>query len=88
MYSVIQVPVGVVLERVGSCRMIVAGAVLMAGGQLLMATAGSLPLGLAAARSRRLPFRVGSDDRRLPQPAGAVRFGAPNSHRTLDEECA
>jgi MFS family permease len=47
-YAGMQVPVGVVLDRVGSRRMIVAGAVFMAGGQLLMATAGSLSLGLAA----------------------------------------
>ena len=47
-YAGMQVPVGVVLDRVGSRRMIVAGAVFMAGGQLLMATASSLSLGLAA----------------------------------------
>jgi MFS family permease len=47
-YAAMQVPVGVVLDRVGSRRMIVAGAVFMAGGQLLMATAGSLPVGLTA----------------------------------------
>ena len=47
-YAGMQVPVGVVLDRVGSRRMIVAGAVFMAGGQLLMATAASVPLGLAA----------------------------------------
>ena len=47
-YAAMQVPVGVVLDRIGSRRMIVAGAVFMACGQLLMATAGSLPAGLAA----------------------------------------
>jgi MFS family permease len=47
-YAGMQVPVGVVLDRVGSRRMIVAGAVFMAGGQLLMATASSLSLGLVA----------------------------------------
>jgi MFS family permease len=47
-YAAMQVPVGVMLDRVGSRRMIVAGAAVMAGGQLLMATAGSLPGGLAA----------------------------------------
>jgi MFS family permease len=47
-YAAMQIPVGVLLDRVGSRRMIVAGAVFMAGGQLLLATAGSLPVGLAA----------------------------------------
>jgi len=47
-YAAMQVPVGVVLDRIGSRRMIVAGALFMACGQLLMATAGSLPAGLAA----------------------------------------
>jgi MFS family permease len=47
-YAAMQVPVGVVLDRVGSRRMIVAGAGFMAAGQLLMATAGSLSGGLAA----------------------------------------
>ena len=47
-YAGMQVPVGVVLDRVGSRRMIVVGAVFMSGGQLLMATASSLSLGLAA----------------------------------------
>ncbi len=47
-YAAMQVPVGVLLDRVGSRGMIVAGAVFMAGGQLLMAAAGSLPFGLVA----------------------------------------
>jgi MFS family permease len=47
-YAAMQVPVGVLLDRFGSRRMIVAGAVLMAGGQLLLADAGSVSMGLAA----------------------------------------
>ena len=47
-YAGMQVPVGVVLDRVGSRRMIVAGAAFMACGQLLMATATTLPAGLTA----------------------------------------
>jgi MFS family permease len=47
-YAVMQVPIGVLLDRIGSRRMIVAGALLMAAGQLLMANAGSVPTGLAA----------------------------------------
>lgn len=47
-YAAMQVPVGVLLDRVGSRRMIVAGALCMAAGQLLLATAGSVSLGLAA----------------------------------------
>jgi MFS family permease len=47
-YAVMQVPIGVLLDRIGSRRMIVAGALLMAAGQLLMANADSVPTGLAA----------------------------------------
>ena len=47
-YAAMQVPIGVLLDRVGSRRMIAAGALLMAAGQLLMANAGSVPTGLAA----------------------------------------
>jgi MFS family permease len=47
-YAVMQVPIGVLLDRIGSRRMIAAGALLMAAGQLLMANAGSVPAGLAA----------------------------------------
>ena len=47
-YALLQVPVGVLLDRIGSRRMIAAGALLMAAGQLLLAHAGSVPAGLAA----------------------------------------
>jgi MFS family permease len=47
-YAAMQVPVGMLLDRVGSRRLIVVGGGLMAAGQLLMATAGSVPVGLAA----------------------------------------
>jgi MFS family permease len=47
-YAAMQVPVGVLLDRIGSRRMIVAGALCMAAGQLLLARAGTVPLGLAA----------------------------------------
>lgn len=47
-YALLQVPVGVLLDRIGSRRIIVAGALLMAAGQLLLAHAGSVPAGLAA----------------------------------------
>jgi MFS family permease len=47
-YAAMQVPVGMLLDRVGSRRMIVAGGLFMSAGQLLMATAGSVPVGLAA----------------------------------------
>jgi MFS family permease len=47
-YAVMQVPVGVLLDRIGSRRMIVAGGLLMAAGQLLMARAESVPAGLVA----------------------------------------
>jgi MFS family permease len=47
-YAAMQVPVGVLLDRIGSRRMVAAGAVLMATGQLLLATADGVPVGLLA----------------------------------------
>ncbi|MFZ1993047.1 MAG: MFS transporter [Solirubrobacteraceae bacterium] len=38
-YASLQVPVGVLLDRIGARRLIATGAVLMAGGQLVLATA-------------------------------------------------
>ena len=38
-YASLQVPVGVLLDRIGSRRLIAGGAMLMAGGQLVLATA-------------------------------------------------
>ena len=42
-YAALQVPVGVALDRFGSRRMILAGALTMAGGQLVLALAGDVP---------------------------------------------
>src|SRR4051795_5355005 len=42
-YAGLQVPVGVLLDRFGSRRLIACGAALMGAGQLLMATAQSVP---------------------------------------------
>jgi len=47
-YAALQVPVGVLLDRVGPRRMLVAGGLLMAAGQLALALAGGVPAGLAA----------------------------------------
>jgi MFS family permease len=47
-YAGLQVPVGVLLDRVGPTRLIVAGAVVMAGGQALLAVATDLPLAVVA----------------------------------------
>ena len=47
-YASLQVPVGVLLDRIGSRRLIAGGAVLMAGGQLLLATAHGVGLAVAA----------------------------------------
>lgn len=47
-YAAAQVPVGMVLDRIGSRRVIAGGAVLLAAGQLMLALAESLPLALAA----------------------------------------
>ncbi|MFG1603864.1 nitrate/nitrite transporter [Actinoplanes sp. NPDC049265] len=41
-YAVLQVPAGLLLDRFGSLRMVVAGAVVMAAGQALMAFAGGI----------------------------------------------
>jgi MFS family permease len=47
-YAALQVPVGVALDRFGSRRMILAGAVTMAAGQLVLALASDVPTALAA----------------------------------------
>jgi MFS family permease len=47
-YASLQVPVGVVLDRLGSRRMLVSGGMVMAAGQLLLATSHSVPGALAA----------------------------------------
>src|SRR5687767_15645551 len=47
-YAALQVPVGVALDRFGSRRMILAGAVTMAAGQLVLALATDVPTALAA----------------------------------------
>src|ERR671917_1368198 len=47
-YAALQVPVGVALDRFGSRRMIVAGALTMAAGQLVLALATDVPTAIAA----------------------------------------
>ena len=47
-YAGLQVPVGVALDRLGSRRMILAGALTMAAGQLLLALASDVPAAVAA----------------------------------------
>ncbi|WP_346618793.1 MFS transporter [Blastococcus montanus] len=47
-YAGLQVPVGVALDRFGARRMILAGAVTMAVGQLVLALAGDVPTAVAA----------------------------------------
>lgn len=47
-YAAAQVPAGVLLDRFGSRILIVAGAALMASGQLLLAITASLPLAIGA----------------------------------------
>jgi MFS family permease len=47
-YAGLQVPVGVALDRFGSRRMIIAGAVTMAAGQLLLGLAGDVPTAIGA----------------------------------------
>jgi MFS family permease len=47
-YAAMQVPVGVALDRFGSRRLIVAGALTMAAGQATLALAGDVPTAIAA----------------------------------------
>jgi MFS family permease len=47
-YAGLQVPVGVAVDRLGSRRMILAGAVTMAAGQLVLALASDVPTAVAA----------------------------------------
>jgi MFS family permease len=47
-YTALQVPVGLLLDRFGSRRMIVAGGLIMTSGQLLLAVATALPLAYLA----------------------------------------
>jgi MFS family permease len=47
-YAGLQVPVGVALDRFGSRRLIVAGGLTMAAGQLVLALAGDVPTAVAA----------------------------------------
>jgi MFS family permease len=46
-YAALQIPVGVLLDRIGSRRLIAGGALLMAGGQLVLATAHAVSLAVA-----------------------------------------
>ncbi|GGU99015.1 MFS transporter [Actinomadura cremea] len=47
-YAGLQIPVGLLLDRVGARRMIAGGALAMAAGQAMMAVATSVPLAVAA----------------------------------------
>ncbi|MHA6793646.1 MFS transporter [Pseudonocardia bannensis] len=47
-YASLQVPVGVLLDRYGARRLVIAGALTMTAGQVLLALATSLPLAIAA----------------------------------------
>ena len=47
-YAALQIPVGALLDRVGSRRMLVAGGIVMALGQLALATSHSVPAAIGA----------------------------------------
>src|SRR5881275_148747 len=47
-YAAMQIPVGVVLDRFGTRRLVVAGALVMAAGQLLLGMSHTVPLAIAA----------------------------------------
>lgn len=48
MYSAMQIPAGVLLDRFGARRMLASGAAVMALGQVLLAVAGTVPLAVIA----------------------------------------
>lgn len=43
-YAGLQIPIGMLLDRIGGRRLVIAGALLMAAGQAVLAVAGSVPL--------------------------------------------
>ncbi|MCF2705693.1 MFS transporter [Arcanobacterium haemolyticum] len=47
-YACAQIPVGYLLDRIGVRRVLIGGALVMATGQVILGTVGSLPLALAA----------------------------------------
>jgi MFS family permease len=47
-YASLQIPAGVLLDRFGARKLVVAGALIMAAGQVLLAVAVALPLAIAA----------------------------------------
>src|SRR5919107_5483457 len=47
-YAILQIPVGVLLDRFGARKLIVVGALTMAAGQLVLAVAADLPLAILA----------------------------------------
>lgn len=47
-YAAMQVPVGIALDRLGTRRMVILGALTMAGGQLALALAHSVPAAIGA----------------------------------------
>ncbi|GAA1624035.1 MFS transporter [Georgenia ruanii] len=47
-YAAAQIPVGLLLDRIGSRRLIAAGAMVLAAGQLMLAVVDTLPMALAA----------------------------------------
>ena len=52
-YAALQIPVGVLVDRLGPRRLVVAGALLMAAGQLVLAIADSVAGGRGRARPGR-----------------------------------
>ena len=78
-YAALQVPVGVALDRFGSRRMILAGALTMAAGQLVLALATDVP-------DRRGRPRAGRRRRRddLHQRAAGDRHVVPRPHGPAD----
>jgi MFS family permease len=74
-YAGLQVPVGLLLDRFGSLRLVVSGAVVMASGQALMAFADGVP-------GAAVPGRGGRAGRHPAySPAGAAAAARRGGHR-------
>jgi MFS family permease len=73
-YALLQVPVGVLIDRYGSKRLIIAGSLVMAGAQAMFAVAQSLPLAYAARIILGLGDALTSLVLQLVTPSGSTDY--------------